>query len=51
MDILEFLRIDFQELTADQFLVEMIKIANLPLQPKLQNNPKLTDIKGKDLAA
>jgi len=31
MDILEILRIDFQELTADQFLAEMIKTANLPL--------------------
>ena len=45
MDILKFLRIDFQELTADQFLAEMIKTANLPSQPKLQNNSKLTDNK------
>ena len=31
MDILEILRIDFQELTADQFLAEMIK--EDPLRP------------------
>lgn len=51
MDTLEFLRIDFQDLTADQFLVELTRTANLPLEPKLQNNSKLADIKGKDLAA
>lgn len=51
MDTWEFLRIDFGGLIADQFLVVMARTANLPWQPKLPNNSKLTGIKGKDLAA